>query len=35
MATAPADELVRLYYDAIYGFAKKQISDADFALDLT
>lgn len=30
-----ADELIRLYYDAIHGFVKKQIRDADFALDLT
>ena len=30
-----ADELVQRYYDAIYGFVKKQIRDADFALDLT
>jgi RNA polymerase sigma-70 factor (ECF subfamily) len=32
---AAADELVRRYYDAIYGFVRKQIGDADFALDLT
>ena len=32
---AAADELVRWYYDAIYGFVKKQIRDADYALDLT
>jgi RNA polymerase sigma-70 factor (ECF subfamily) len=32
---AAADELIRLYYDAIHGFVKKQIKDADFALDLT
>lgn len=32
---AAADELIRRYYDAIRGFVKKQISDADFALDLT
>jgi RNA polymerase sigma-70 factor (ECF subfamily) len=32
---ASADELIRRYYDAIYGFVKKQISDKDFALDLT
>jgi RNA polymerase sigma-70 factor (ECF subfamily) len=32
---AAADELVRRYYDAIYGFVRKQICDSDFALDLT
>jgi RNA polymerase sigma-70 factor (ECF subfamily) len=30
-----ANELIRQYYDAIYGFVRKQIRDADFALDLT
>lgn len=30
-----ADELVRHYYDEIYGFVRKQISHADLALDLT
>ena len=32
---AAADELIRRYYDAILGFVKRQIRDADFALDLT
>lgn len=32
---AAADELVRHYYDEIYGFVRKQISHADLALDLT
>jgi RNA polymerase sigma-70 factor (ECF subfamily) len=32
---AAADELIQRYYDAIHGFVKKQIRDADFALDLT
>jgi RNA polymerase sigma-70 factor (ECF subfamily) len=32
---AAADELIKQYYDAIYGFVKKQIRDMDFALDLT
>ncbi|GBF75670.1 RNA polymerase sigma-70 factor [Paenibacillus sp. 598K] len=30
-----ADELVRHYYDEIHGFVRKQISNADVALDLT
>ena len=30
-----ADELIRRYYDEIYYFVRKQIGDADFALDLT
>lgn len=30
-----ADELVRHYYDEIYGFVRKQMSDAEAALDLT
>lgn len=30
-----ADELVRLYYDDIYDFVRKQISNADIALDIT
>ena len=30
-----ADELIRRYYDAVYRFVKRQIYDADFALDLT
>ena len=32
---AAADELIRRYYDEILGFVKRQIRDADFALDLT
>jgi RNA polymerase sigma factor (sigma-70 family) len=32
---AAADELVRYYYDEIHGFVRKQISNADVALDLT
>jgi len=32
---AAADQLVRHYYDEIYGFVRKQISNADMALDLT
>ena len=32
---AAADELIRRYYDEIYRFVRKQIGDADFALDLT
>ena len=32
---AAADELIRRYYDAVSGFVKRQIRDADFALDLT
>ena len=32
---AAADELIRHYYDAIHGFVRKQIGNADFALDLT
>ena len=32
---AAADELIRQYYDAIYGFVRKQINDADYAFDLT
>ena len=30
-----ADELIRQYYDAIHGFVKKQIGDADIVLGLT
>jgi RNA polymerase sigma-70 factor (ECF subfamily) len=30
-----ANELIRRYYDAIHGFVRKQISSADFSLDLT
>ncbi|MFC4305298.1 RNA polymerase sigma factor [Cohnella boryungensis] len=30
-----ADELVQYYYDEIYGFVKKQVSNAGVALDLT
>lgn len=30
-----ADELVRCYYDEIFGFVRKQVSNADIALDLT
>ncbi|WP_158301706.1 RNA polymerase sigma factor [Paenibacillus mesophilus] len=32
---AATDELVRHYYDEIYCFVRKQISNADVALDLT
>lgn len=32
---AAADELVRDYYDEIYGFVRKQVSNGDIALDLT
>ena len=32
---AAADELVRCYYDEIYGFVRKQVSNADIALELT
>lgn len=32
---ASADELVRAYYDEIYRYLRKQISDGDTALDLT
>ena len=32
---AAADELVRHYYDEIYGFVRKQVSNADIALELT
>jgi RNA polymerase sigma-70 factor (ECF subfamily) len=32
---AAADELVRNYYDEIYGFMRKQVRGADVALDLT
>lgn len=30
-----ADELVRYYYDEIYGFARKQTANEDIALELT
>ena len=32
---AAADELVRYYYDEIYGFVRKQVFNADIALELT
>lgn len=32
---AAADELVRNYYDEIYGFVRKQINNSDIALELT
>lgn len=32
---AAADELIRKYYDDIYGFVKRQTPTADIALDLT
>ena len=32
---AAADKLVRCYYDEIYGFVRKQVSNADIALELT
>jgi RNA polymerase sigma-70 factor (ECF subfamily) len=32
---AAADELVRRYYDEILGFVRRQIADADTAIDLT
>jgi RNA polymerase sigma factor (sigma-70 family) len=32
---AATDELVRCYYDEIYGFVRKQVLNADIALDLT
>ncbi|MFX3635568.1 MAG: RNA polymerase sigma factor [Candidatus Pristimantibacillus sp.] len=30
-----ADDLVRCYYDEIYGFVRKQVSNADIAIELT
>lgn len=32
---AAADELVRYYYDEIYGFVRKQVLNADIAFELT
>lgn len=32
---AAADELVRFYYDEIYGFVRKQVLNGDIALELT
>ena len=32
---AAADELVQCYYDEIYGFVRKQVSNADVAIELT
>nr|WP_268893065.1 RNA polymerase sigma factor [Paenibacillus lutrae] len=32
---AAADELVQGYYDEIYGFVRKQVSNADIAIELT